>query len=67
MRIRKRIVLKIQKQWERRIKIMETKAINASARGGNAKEKIMNSMLDAVWDEIPIEIDEMITEEELFQ
>jgi hypothetical protein len=41
--------------------------VNASDRGRNAKEKIMASLLDAVWDEIPIEIDEIITEEELFQ
>jgi len=41
--------------------------VNASERGGNAKEKIMNSLLDAVWDEIPIKIDEIITEDELFQ
>jgi len=27
----------------------------------------MNSLLDAVWDEIPIEIDEIVTEEELFE
>lgn len=46
---------------------METKIINASERGSNAKEKIMNSMLDAVWDEIPIEVGEIITEDELFQ
>ena len=41
--------------------------VNASERGGNAKEKIMNSLLDAVWDDKYIEIDEIITEEELFQ
>ena len=41
--------------------------IKAADKGANAKEKIMNSLLDAVWDEIPIEIDELITEEELFQ
>lgn len=46
---------------------METMTTNASETGGNAKDKIMNSLLDAVWDEIPIEIDDIITEEELFQ
>jgi hypothetical protein len=43
------------------------KSIRASGEGKTAREKIMEALEAAVWYEVPIEIDEMITEEEFFE